>query len=359
MTTPTLRPTGRVAVPDAEQARHAWRMRELIYGQLRSRALCTMAELGLADILAPGPLPAAVLADRTGADRALLLRLLRALASFGVLDSVPHEGREEFALTPLGAALRSDAPGSALPTALLVAGAVAPAWARLTEVVRDGRADYSGLFGQDFFTHLGSDAGLREIFDRSQETGLALELEGLIDAVDFTGPLRVVDIGGGDGALLTGLLTAHPALSGVLVDLAAALPRAARRLADAGLTDRCTLHEGDFFDALPGDGDRYVLRHILHDWDDASCVAILRTCRAAMGPDARLVLVDHLAGSEPWGGLMDLYMMSLFGGGRERSCRETGELLRTAGFTVLRVTRLPGGTGVIEARPAGPGGEDR
>ncbi|MET3985332.1 methyltransferase [Streptomyces sp. PvR034] len=367
MTSQTVRPTGKVAVPDAGRARHAWRMREMIYGQLRSRAISAMAELGLADVLGGGALTAAELAERVGADRALLPRLLRALASFEILHLEHRDGREEFSLTPLGETLRSDDPGSALPTALLVAATVAPAWERLTQVVRTGRAAFPEVFGQDFFSHLGDDTRLRRIFDRSQETGLALELEGLLGAVDFTGPLRVVDIGGGDGALITGLLADRPELRGTLVDLAAALPPAALRLAGAGLADRCELREGNFFEALPAGADRYVLRHILHDWDDESCVAILRNCREAMGPDARLVLIDHLSAADPtgdagegssgqWGGLMDLYMMSLFDGGRERTREETEALLREAGLTALRVTRLPGGTGVIEARGTLGGG---
>lgn len=380
MTAATTRPPGHVALPDAEQARHALRMRELIYGHLRSRALCAMAELGLADALAERPLPAAELADRAGADPALLTRLLHALAAFGALRATSGQsgssgpsgssgssgpsgeavqaGRpgEFFELTPLGAALRTDAPASALPTALLVARAVAPAWERLTESVRTGRPGFPEAFGEDFFSRLGADPALRSVFDRSQETGLALELAAVLDAVDFSGALTVVDVGGGDAALLTGLLAANPELRGVLVDLAEALEPAARRLAGTGLGARCELVAGDFFAPLPPGADRYLLRHILHDWDDDACRALLRNCRAAMGPEARLVVVDHLAGADPaggdrWGAVMDLYMMSLFGGGRERTREEVTGLLHEAGFGAVRVTRLAAGAGVFEARP--------
>ncbi|MFC0602221.1 methyltransferase [Streptomyces palmae] len=368
MTALSTGPTGAVAVPDGDRAAHAWQMRELIYGHLRSRAVCAAAELGLADTIGGGSPTAAELARATGADPVLLARLLRALVSFGVLRRVAREGVDGFGLTPLGETLRSDAPASALPTALLVATAVAPAWERLTEVVRRGRPAFAEVFGADFFAHLDGDPWLRGVFDRSQETGLSLELEGLLQAVDFAGPLTVVDVGGGDGALLTGLLQGRPESRGVLVDLAAALPAAARRLAGAGLADRCELVEGDFFTALPSGGDRYLLRHILHDWDDDSCRAVLGSCRRAMGPGARLVLVDHLA-DEPhedppdrgpsgqWGALMDLYMMSLFAGGRERTREEVAGLLREAGLTLVRATLLPGGTGVLEARVGGGPGE--
>ncbi|MEV5341656.1 DUF6875 domain-containing protein [Streptomyces sp. NPDC052676] len=347
-----------VPLPDAGQAREALRMRHLIYGQLRSRAVCAMAELGLADLLAEdGPLTADTLAARTGAHPESLARLLRALASFGVLEA---DGGEpvRYALTPLGATLRSDAPGSALPTALLALAATGPAWQRLPEVVRDGRPAYGAAHGRDFFAHLDEDPWLRTVFDRSQETGLALELRGVLDALDLTGTRVVVDVGGGDGALLAGLLSARPRLRGLLVDRPAALPAARARFAAAGLGERCEAVEGDFFGTLPSGGDLYVLRHILHDWDDDACVRLLRSCRAAMAPGARLALVDHMTdpadGPEraEWGALMDLYMMTLFGGGRERGRAETEALLRRAGFTVTAVTRLPGGSAVVEARPA-------
>ncbi|MEI7031232.1 methyltransferase [Streptomyces pratensis] len=364
MTAVSTHPTAAVAVPDRAQAAHAWHMRELIYGHVRSRAVCAAAELGLADAIGSGAPTAAGLAASTGADRDLLARLLRALVSFGVLRRVSGEGEARFGLTPLGETLRSDAPASALPTALLVATTVAPAWEQLTEVVRRGRPAFEETFGAGFFSHLDGDPWLRGVFDRSQETGLSLELEGLLQAVDFSGPLTVVDVGGGDGALLTGLLRDRPRARGVLVEVAAALPPAARRLAGAGLTDRCEVLEGDFFAAVPPGGDRYLLRHILHDWDDGSCRTVLANCRRAMGPDARLVVVDHLADaaheerpdqgpSSQWGALMDLYMMSLFTGGRERTRDEVAGLLGEAGLTVVRTTVLPGGTGVLEARALG------
>ncbi len=354
-------PAGRVAVPDGEQARNARRMRHLVYGHLRSRAVCAMAELGLADLLGDDRLTATELARLSDADPALLARLLRALAVFGVLR---EEGAGQFALTPLGATLRGDAPGSALATALLASAAVAPAWQQLPEVVRSGRPAFAAEFGREFFAHLESDPELRSLFDRSQETGLALELESVVGAVDLSGPHTLVDVGGGDAAMLTGLLDAFPQLSGILVDLASALPAARRRLAATGLADRCVLVEGDFFGVLPSGADSYLLRHILHDWDDNSCRELLRSCHRAMDPGSRLLVVEHLvapadalsgadASDAQSGALMDLYMMSLFGGGQERGRAEFEGLLRDAGFTVTGVTRLPGGSAVVEARQTG------
>lgn len=356
---------GRVAVPDGDQARHAWRMRHMIYGHLRSRALCAMAEFGLADLLAAGPRGSADLARASGTSPAQLERLLRALVAFGVLREAEGRGASGcgYALTALGDTLRSDAPASALPTALLVSRAVAPAWDRLTDTVRGGAPAFPEVHGRDFFGHLDGDPELRAVFDRSQETGLALELEGVLgtfggrDTGTGSGTETVVDVGGGDGAMLVGLLDALPGLRGVLVDLAAALPAARRRVAEAGHEERCTLVEGDFFGVLPRGGDTYLLRHVLHDWDDAACLAVLRNCRAAMGEGTRLVVVDHLMAQDAagdharWGAMMDLYMMALFDGGRERGSADVAALLGAAGFAVAAVTRLPGGTAVIEARP--------
>ncbi|MEZ0095767.1 DUF6875 domain-containing protein [Streptacidiphilus sp. EB129] len=363
-------PPGHVAVPDGTQAQNAWQMRQMIYGHLQSRAVCAMAELGLADLLTRRPLTAAELAGATGADPDLLQRLLRALTAFGVLRGTRLD---RFALTALGATLRSDAPASALPTALLVSGLVSHAWNGLSQVVRSGRPSFAEEFGQDFFGHLDGDPELRAIFDRSQETGLALELESVLGAVDLSEARRLVDVGGGDGAMLTGMLDAHPQLTGVLVDRGAALATARERLAATGLEDRCELVEGDFFGTLPSGGDAYLLRHILHDWDDDSCRKLLSGCCRAMGPEGRLLVIDHLTapdeeGRRPGpedraqanhGAFMDLYMMSLFGGGQERGLSEFDALLRGAGFTVGGVTRLPGGSAIIEARPAVRGAAGR
>ncbi|WP_166677707.1 methyltransferase [Amycolatopsis arida] len=331
-------------------------IRRLLYGQLLSRAVQTFAELEVADRLGDADRPVAELAAECRVPVDPLRRLLRALAAF---DLVAESAPEVFRLRPLGAAVRAGAPASALPTAQLAAGEVGTAWDHLLDTVRTGTPAFERLFGTGFFGYLERKPGLRAVFDRSQAAGLELELPEVLRRLDLAGAGTAVDVGGGDGALLAALLAAAPGWRGVLVDRPEAVAAAERRFADAGLADRCAARPGDFFAELPGGGDLYLLRHILHDWADEPGRAVLASCRRALatGPaGARLVVVEQAAaargdtGEEArFAALLDLYMLSLFGGGRERTVDELVDLLGTAGLSVVSVAPLPGGAVLIEA----------
>ncbi len=328
-------------------------IRQMVFGQLLSRAVCTAAELGLSDLLADGPLSVSELAGRTGADPRRLAQLLRALAAFE-LYAARDDGAYE--LAPLGAALCAGAPGSALPTALLAAGEIGAAWTGMAETVRTGEPAFERHTGVDFFTHLGRDQRQRTLFDRSQTHDQELEIDRLLAEVDFSGYRRIVDVGGGDGALLARLLSEHADAEGVLLDSPKVAATASARMHRAGLAQRCTTIGGDFFGEVPGGGDLYVLRQILHDWDDERCVELLRACRRAMPRAARLMIIERVVEEGGTGqdarfaALMDLYMMTVLGG-EERSGREFGDLLGKAGFAVRRVHRLPTAVAVVEAAP--------
>ncbi|MFI6504837.1 methyltransferase [Nonomuraea typhae] len=340
---------------DERPGHEAARMRELIYGGLVSRCVCLAAQLGLAELLAGGPRPVGELAGATGVDPAALLRLLRGLASQEIFAERPGGA---FALTPLGRTLCRDAPSSAQATALLVSGPVGAAWTELPQTVRTGESPFQRRFGRGFFDCLELDPDMRAVFDRSQAHGLELELEEVLSAVDLSPYSTIVDVGGGDGLMLGRFLRASPQAKGVLFDLPATVAMARERLEREGLLERCSLVEGDFFDRIPGGGDLYLLSHVLHDWGDREAVAVLRTCRAAMAPGSVLMVIDLAApgraGNAPADravAVMDLYMMSLFGGagGRERTSGETLALLGRAGLHAVRSRRLPSGMGVIEA----------
>ncbi|TDB98542.1 methyltransferase [Actinomadura sp. 7K534] len=326
--------------------------RQMVFGQLLSRAVCTAAELGLSDLLAGGPLTVAELADRARVDPRRLTQLMRCLAAFGVYSG-GSDGSYE--LTAVGATLCTGAAGSALPTALLAAGEVGAAWAGMLGTVRTGRTAFDELLGESFFEHLGRDGRLRELFDRSQSHDQELEIDQLLAAVDFSRHRRIVDVGGGDGTLLARLLQAHPRAEGVLLDDAKTAANARTRMHRAGLANRCTSVGGDFFSAVPADGDLYLLRQILHDWDDERCVRLLRVCRRAMRPGTRLLVIERIVEEGATGedarfaALMDLYMMTVVGGA-ERTAGEFGDLLAKADFTVEAVHRLPTAGAVIDAR---------
>ncbi|MEV6684124.1 methyltransferase [Streptomyces sp. NPDC051130] len=342
----------------AEQREAAAVMRRLLYAQLPSRALVVVAQLGIADMLAEGPTDIATLAERTGTDAVALARLLRSLAVFGVFE----EGAEQvYALTPLGEALTSGHPASALPSATLVAGQFGAAWDQLLETVRTGQSPFERSRGISLFTHMEQDEELRAVFDDSQGRGLALELDEILRAIDFSGYPTVVDVGGSDGTFLRKILEAHPGISGIVFDLPGSTSLQAERTARDPLEGRYSVATGDFFDSVPAGGDLYLLSHILHDWDDDRAVQILRTCRTAMSDDATLMVVDLIAADRGQrderlhtAALMDLYMLSLFGGngGQERTAAQVEVLLGKAGFRITRVDALPSGMNVIRAVPA-------
>jgi hypothetical protein len=332
----------------------AVRMRRMLYGQLLSRTLCAVAVLDIPDLLADRPLSVAELAAKSGSDPDALGQVLRSLVPFGVF--VEHED-DTFGLTPLGATLRSDAVASAMPTALLVHGEVGQAWGELLWTLQTGETAYGKLFGTDFFTHLDGNPTLREVFHKSQEHGLRLDIEGILRHIDFTGCSVLVDVGGGDGALLECVLGRYPELRGVLIDLPAVVAEAGVRFAAAGLGDRAELCGGDFFGSVPAGGDVYLLRQITHDLDDDRCVALLRSCRRAMKDGATLLIMDLMRDAHEVGdaasemtALMDLYMISIFGG-RERSRAELGRLLERAGLRMESVTRVSGQMAAVRAIP--------
>jgi hypothetical protein len=332
----------------------AVQMRQMLYGHLLSRALCAVAALGVPDMLADGARTAENLATRSGASSASLQHLLRALVAFDVF--IEHEDGT-FGLTPLGETLRSDAMASALPTATLVGSEIGQAWNEFLWTVRTGRSAFGKLYGTEFFSYLELKPELRTVFDLSQVEGLRLDLEEILRGVDFSGRNVVVDVGGGDGALLEYILAAYPDLHGVLIELPQEVVRARQRLAAAGLADRFEAHAGDIFETVPATGDMYLLRQIMHDWDDNRCAALLAACRRAMPDHAVLVIIDLLVQDKVTSdqdaqmtGLMDLYMMSIFGS-CERTRAQLESLLAVAGFRVSRVIGLPGRMMAIEAIP--------
>ncbi|UOZ11595.1 acetylserotonin O-methyltransferase [Amycolatopsis sp. WQ 127309] len=328
-------------------------MRTMLYGQLISRGLVAVAELGIAELLAPGPRTVRDIAGELGTHEQATRRLLEGLTTFGVFEST---GDDAYGLTGLGTALCADTPGTAAPTALLLGLGVGQAWAELTSAVRTGKSAFAEVFGEPFFDHLTDGEEIRAIFHRSQAAAVTAELAGLAEHVTQGGYRRLVDVGGGDGTVLCAILARSESAGGIVFDAPAVAAQAASTIARAQLTGRCNAQGGDFFDQVPAGGDLYLLSRVVHDWSDEDVTRILGTCRAAMGGDATLMIVDYVLGdgAERMGAIMDLYMMSLFGadGGRERTLAEFTRLLEGAGFTLTGHRTLDSGMGVLEARPA-------
>ena len=307
------------------------RLWDLLRGALTTRALGLVADLRVADALADGPQAVDDVAREAGADPDTLRRLLRALASDGVfVETEPGV----FANTDASELLR----GAGWSDFAHLFGGV---WLRtIGELDASGSAPFPALHGTDFWSWLAANPAERAAFDRAMEQGKERRIERLAE-LDWCGDETVVDVGGGNGSNLVGLLRRHPGLCGIVFDLAETV-RDEDALREAG----CTFVAGSFFESVPA-GDVYVLSTILHDWDDESAAAILSTIHAAAQPETRLVLLETVLppGDEPHGAKwLDLLMLALFAG-RERDEAQWRALLDGAGFEPVRIE-----DGLIEAR---------
>lgn len=323
-----------------------------------SRALHVAAELGLADLVAEGPLSSQDLAARTGTDAPSLHRLLRALAAFGVFGE-GEDGR--FGLAPAGETLRRGVRGSVRDLILMFGHAdFWGTWGELGHCVRTGGTAAELLFGPgDSFARYAATPGLAQAFDAGMTVVSATVAGAVTAAYDFSGHSRVVDVGGGQGRLIAAILQANPRLRGVLFDLPGVVAGAARVLAEAGVADRCEVVGGDMFAAVPGGGDVYVLSRVLHDWDDERAIAILANCRRAMsGAAARLLLIERVppdgvdtAPATQAMLLSDLNML-VRTGGRERTKAEYGTLLGVAGLRLSQVMQTDTQVSLVVAEAA-------
>ncbi|WP_067840769.1 methyltransferase [Nocardia lijiangensis] len=317
-----------------------------------AQAIATAAELGIADELARGPRQGAELAAAVDADEDALHRLLRLLISHGIFAR-RRDGA--YRLTPQARALCRDAPVS-LRDAFLFFGSAQHRghWSHLTDAVRTGLPVGPALNGMPFFEYVQTDRELGELFDNAMTSISTLALEPLLAAHDFTRYDTIVDVGGGHGSLLAEILRRAPRSRGVLYDLPEVVVDAAPGLAARGVTDRCTVTAGSFFEAVPEGGDAYLLKHIIHDWPEKEAGQILRTLHAAMRPDARLLLVELVLPehNRPHPGKYIDIEMLVNAGGRERTESEYRDLLARYGFTLLRVIPTVSPDNILEARPA-------
>jgi hypothetical protein len=282
-----------------------------------------------------------------------LQRVLRALAAVGVL----HEDADgRFALTEVGACLRSDAPDPVGGWAAFVGRPYHfAAWSNLLHTVRTGENAFAAVHGTDIWDYRAAHPEEGAIFDRAMTDITRRANRHLLDAYDFSGLASVVDVGGGHGALVAALLTEHPQMRGVVFDLPHVVADAPALLAQAGLAARSEVVGGSFFDdTLPAGADAYLLKSILHDWEDDDAVRVLRACRAAAPSHAVLLVVERdlgAANESPEAKLSDLNMM-VGPGGRERTRDDFAALLATGGFALVRAIPATFGLSVFEARPA-------
>jgi len=344
---------GSEGVAEQDPALAVGTLRQIAHGLRASRALAVAAQLNVADHLAEGPRNAHELAHLTGANAAALGRVMRALCALGVFV---ESSSGHFSLNAPGQLLRSDVPGSFRSGVLFLAGEVRwRCWSDLLETVKTGVSASERLLGMQLFDFYAAHPEESEIHDDAMRALSATHADALLAAIDFPEGGVVVDVGGGTGELLAAVLAKHSRLCGVLYDLPNVVRHARRVLRETRVADRCAVVGGSFFDGVPMHGDVYILKQVLHDWDDERVGAILRCCRRCIPPNATLLVIDRkmpeLAEPGPTAEvfLTDLEMLVMTPGGRERTETEIIELLSNAGFKYRRTLATSSPLWVFEA----------
>jgi hypothetical protein len=332
--------------PAASQA-----LLRLIAGSWVAQAIYVVARLGIADLLQGEPKSSAALAEATGVHPRALYRVLRSLASLGVFA---EDNEARFSLTPLAEPLQSGVPGSLKAFAIMMGSEwVWRSWGEILHSVETERPAFEHVYGAPLFEYYAKSPDAARIGIEGLTSRSLLENAAVVSSYDFSAVRTVVDVGGGQGTLLAAILKAHPTTRGMLFDMPHVVAAAKPIFEQAGVLDRCDLVGGNFFEAVPPGGEVYILKKVIHDWDDQQAQSILRACRAAMPEEGRLLLVELVIppGNEPsFGKLLDLLML-VYPGGRERTEIEHRDLLASAGFRLERVISTPSTVSIAEAIP--------
>ena len=314
-----------------------------------SRMLYYSAKVGLADLLADGPKSAGDLAGRVGAHEKSLYRLMRSLASIGVLSD---EGEGKYGLTELGEALRDGAPGAARYGILAMGGDLAwKIFEHFEYSMETGEPASVKAHGMPVFDYIAQDPELVSHFSGAMVCFHGEEPAAVAESYDFSQFGTIADIGGASGNLLGTILARHEGPGGILFDLPHVLKDAPALLESKGVADRVSLEPGSFFETISAGADAYMLSHIIHDWNEDQCQAILGNCREAMKPDSKLLIIEMVLpeGGEPHPGkLLDMVML-VMPGGQERTAAEYDELLAKAGLKMTNVIPTASPVSIVEA----------
>jgi len=315
-----------------------------------TQAIYVAATLGIADLLEDGPKSVDELAKTTRTPAPTLYRLLRALASVGIF--IEADGR--FGLTPLAEYLRTDTPGSLRAWAIHIGRPYTwSTWAYLLHSVRTGEPAFPEAFGMTPFEYWADHPEEAAVFNAAM-TSLS---SGVIDAIarsyDFSGIGVLLDVGGGEGGLLAAILAANPSLRGILFDQPHVVSTVGALLEQAGVADRCEVVGGSFFEAVPAGADGYLLKSVIHDWDDDAAIEILRLCRAAMDDRGKVLVVERIVrpGNDPDPAkFSDLNMLVMLGA-QERTADDFELLYAKAGFKLSNIIRTGSPYNIIEGTP--------
>ncbi len=336
------------AAPTAPPAQALLR---LVSGAWAAQAVYAAAKLGVADLLADGPRPCAELAEATGTHAPSLYRVLRALAGLGVFA---EEADGRFRLTPMAECLRTGVPGSVRPFAVFLGEEwIWRSWGEILHSVRTGEPAFERVFGMPVFEYYARHPEAGRVSVEGLASLSARENAAIVAAYDFSDARSVADVGGGRGSLLAAILDANPGVRGVLFDRPQVVEMARPALEAAGLSGRYDPVPGDFFTAVPAGADLYLMKKVIHDWDDERARTILANCRAAMPGTGRLLLIEQVVppGNGPsYAKLLDLHML-VYTGGRERTEAEFRDLLASAGLELRRIVPTASNVSVVDAIP--------
>jgi hypothetical protein len=327
-------------------------MMQLLFGKQLTYSLSGVARLGVADHMDGGPRPVEEIAAKAGAHAASLYRVMRMLASFGVFREGPPR---QFALTPLGELLKSDAQGSMRNTAMMFGEEFSTrAYEHIAACLRTGTDGVSAAYGKPIWEVLAERPSQCETFQNAMTSSTAIAAVAIVDAYDFSGIARLADVGGGHGLLLASILRANPQLHGVLFDLPEVIASVPKEQF-AGLEGRVTVEAGSFFERVPDGCDAYLMKYIIHDWSDAHCRTILSLIRDKLPPQGRVLLCEMVVTGEPGptpAKLLDIEMLVMTVGGRERTEEEFANLFAASGLRLNRIVPTSRPISVIEAVPA-------
>jgi O-methyltransferase/methyltransferase family protein len=323
----------------------------LSQGMIIATSLVVATELGIADHLADGPRSSEELAQATSTDPQSLYRLLRVLCGVGVFSEIQTNS---FAQTPLSECLRAGVPGSMRSWLRMIGRKFRyHTHAEALYSIKTGEPAFKHVTGADFFDYLAAHPEEAEIFNQAMGDMGKVVAAAVARSYDFNGIGKIVDIGGGHGTLITAILQKYPQMTGILFDSPHTVERARDSVASAGLADRCEVVGGDFFKSVPAGCDAYLLRWIIHNWDEERALTILRNCRQSMGARSRLLLIESVipTGNEFHPGkLMDYIMLTTLPG-RERTEKEYDSLLREADLRLNKVAPTGSPLSIIEAVP--------
>jgi hypothetical protein len=317
-----------------------------------SQALYVAAEIGIADQLADDARGVDDLAHSCRVNAEALLRLLQMLAALRI---VKREHDDRFALTPSGEFLRTGVTGSMRSMVRFLAGP----WVARIRTARLQRANrrtsFRSRLGRIEFRLLGPQPDVSKIHDEAMAGLTAMEAARVLTGYDFSSFRTLVDVGGGNGAFLAAILRQLPSARGIVAELPHVVGLASSEFGQSGVADRCELADCDFFEAVPPGGDLYILKHIIHDWDDERARIVLKNCCRAMHAESRLLIVDCVLPEHPMhedtlGYFVDMTMLAITPGGRERTRQAFTQLLESAGLVLVRIIPTGGISDVIEAR---------